>query len=261
VTPPPAWLAELQRVFGASLRTPLDREQGTLRSRHQRGLSIYNLQYWLRLFEALQSELPLTCRVLGAWAFNAHAETFLLAHPPVGWDLAGAAVGFEAHLFAALAQLDSPDAACDAARIDVAWSEVLRAPEPAPLRAPLSDPAQLACARLVRSPGAVWIEEHRPLLERRATLLACAPDSPLELPAPWPSPRHWLLVHRDGGVLQVPLETEEAHLLRLLEERSVQDSLGELEATCPPNERAALPARARQWLSRAVGLGVWEGTR
>jgi hypothetical protein len=122
----------------------------------------------------------------------------------------------------------------------------------------LADPTLLAGARLVRSPGAVWIEEHRPLLERRKTLLACAPDSHLELPQPWPSARHWLLVHREGGVLQVPLEAEEARLLRLLERRSVQEALGELEASCPADERGGWPTRAGLWISRGVQLGVWE---
>lgn len=278
--PGPDWLAVLQARFGETIRTPLDRAQGVLRPQasaypaalvetvvggHREGLAVYNLQYWLRLFEALQTELPLTCRLLGAWDFNGWAERFLLAQPPRGWDLEQAASGFETFLAQAMAlapelQVDA-EAVREAAQVDVAWREVLRAPESTPLLLDSADGTRLPGARLVRAAGARCLEEHWPWIEQRQAFLSAAPERRLTLPARWGAPRHWLLLHRPTGVLQAPLEPDEAHLLRLLEALPLQDALGELEATCPAESRAALPSRAQAWIARGMQRGVWSELR
>jgi hypothetical protein len=282
----PAWLAGLQALLGEALRTPLDRATGTLRPnaaalpaelwsalQSAGGWGAYNLQYWLRLFEAFQAELPLTCRVLGAWRFNQEVERLLLARPPTGWDLARAAEGFDAFLASALPSPPrNPLETCppvapprgavvEAARIDLRWSEVLRAPETAPLHLQPGDADQLTSAMLQRAPGAALTEEHWPLLELRRALGPDAPESPLALPSRLSAANHWLLIHRDGGVLQVPLEADEARLFTLLDSLPLQDALGQLEEATPPEQRASLPARTQRWLSRALQLGVWSGLR
>lgn len=54
---------------------------------HQR-LEIYNQQYWRRMFKILQTNFPLTLRLLGESAFNQLVVSYLTIYPSTHWSLA-----------------------------------------------------------------------------------------------------------------------------------------------------------------------------
>jgi len=123
---PPAWLAELQRDFGAALTAPLLIREGRFRpdpSTNGTGsavhrwvatpagpgavtqterLEIYQTQYWMRLFVVMQSTFPRLTRLCGAWTFNQLALCHLVENPPANVDLDHAADGFFATIEKAL---------------------------------------------------------------------------------------------------------------------------------------------------------------
>lgn len=283
---PPAWLEAYQARFSAMLRTPLERASGTLRAQHDgypselraealpsarlsaaERLAIYNRQYWLRLFTALQQEYRLTAELLGAWTFNALAAQFLEAHPPREHDLARAADGFPSFLEQALPEggielererrAVPARALVQAARIDDAYRSVLRAPEQ-PVFAPSArDAARLERARLVPSRAARRVEEDWPLLALRER--ARDGERAVALPEPHPAPRAWMICRAIEGLRAVPLEPLEAQLMRLLEELPLDRALAALERAAPAAERAELPERARRWLAEGVRHGYWTG--
>lgn len=279
--PGPDWLAELQARFGEVLRTPLDRRTGTLRApteaypagavrevvdrpdaRAVDRLAVYNRQYWFRLFGAVQTAFPRTARLLGDWELNAHAERFLLAHPPRGWDLERVPDGFDGFLAGSLNGGAGRDVVLEAARIDAAFRSVLRAAAAVPFRPGAEDAAHLLDARLEPSPATAVVVEHWPLIELAPLPAAESPassDGPGASLPRLPEPRHWAIVRETEGIRRYSLEPREAELLHLLGEHSVRDALARLETTCPRTERAGLPDRARRWLARGAERGMWRG--
>jgi hypothetical protein len=81
------------------------------------------------------------------------------------------------------------------------------------------------------------------------------------LPSSLDEPRWWALVRERDGIRHVSLEAKEGALLSLLTRRTVREALAELEASCPRDERAALPSRAQRWLAASVQRGFWAGVR
>jgi Putative DNA-binding domain len=279
------WLANLQAELSSALRTPLDSGTGALRADVERyssavcaevlgdsppmaaeRLAIYNRQYWFRLLRTLQSELPLTCRLWGAWRFNQVALRFLLDHPPRERDLGRVAEGFEPFLEHVLRDDLQPHAAPSeraatpraalrqAARLDCAYRRVFRAPAE-----PRFDRARdlRADAWLHLSQAHARVVEDWPLLQLRARLLGEPCERPVALPEPLPRTQTWALVRTARGVGQVALEPEHARLLTLLETQPLSDALAQLEQECPVAERDALPPRVKRWLSRSVKLGLF----
>ncbi|MGA7123222.1 MAG: DNA-binding domain-containing protein [Polyangiaceae bacterium] len=276
----PEWLAEFQRRFGDVIRTPLDRTTGTLTVASSSydprvvadaldgsavagadRLAVYNRQYWLRLFDVLQSAFPLTSRLVGYWRFNDYAARFIFETPPRGWDIDDAADGFEAFFEKRLGCRDAGErrALVESARLDAAWRHVFRAPKTHPFRPSAADAARLLDSRLVLSPGVAIVEETFPLLELRKEVLADRSEKRMAIPPALPSSRAWALVRKDDGILQVPLEPREAELFALLGNFSVREALARLERMCCAEERARLPANAQAWLARSVERDFWIG--
>ncbi len=278
----PPWLEDFQARFGAVLRAPLDRATGTLtvtEGAYEAGmveatvdgptttgaerLAVYNRQYWFRLFGVLHSAFPLACRLIGYWAFNAYAARYLDVHPPHGWDIDGVADGFVQFFERELEYDDAPEreAIVEAARIDAAFRDVFRAPPIMPYRPSAEDEAHLLDARLVLSPAVAIVSEHSALADLRRTIVRDEGERRVPFPRPWPEVRFIALVRSDEGTGEIPLETREAELLRLLAEHPVRAALGLLERACPAQERAALPAKTQNWLARSVLHGFWTGRR
>lgn len=274
----PPWLEAFQGRFGSILRTPLDRGSGTLTaqpdaydpalveatldgpstSRADR-LAVYNRQYWFRMFGVLHDAFPLVCRLIGYWAFNAHAGRYLEAHPPRGWDVDAVpdafVVFFEEHLDHE--PVEEREALVEAARMDAAFRQVFRAPPIAPFRPSPEDAALLLDARLVRSPAVIRVEEHSALAELRRTILRDPSERSFPFPRAWPEMRSFAIISADEKTLEIPLEPREADLLRLLDAHPVREALGMLERACPEHERPALPAKTQLWLARSVQRGWW----
>jgi len=278
----PAWLEDFQTRFGEVLRMPLARETGTLSATPDRydsetvagtldgagmtsaeRLAVYNRQYWFRLFGVLHGAFPLTCRLMGYWAFNAYAGRYLLAHPPSGWDIDTIAEDFVTFFAREIDEsvAHEREAYVEASRIDAAYRAVFRAPPVTPFRPSAADAAHLLDARLIESPAVAILEEHSALLDLRRTLLNDTSEQRVPLPPAWPAPRSAALFRTDEGTGEAPLEVREAELLRLLREHSVREAVALLERACPAEERAELPSKTQGWLARSVQHGWWTGMR
>jgi hypothetical protein len=284
-TPPPAWLADFQRTFGAVIRTPLDRATGTLRAATETypgsldarerspgegraRLAVYNRQYWFRLFGVLQSTFPLTSRLLGYWSFNEHAARFLTAKPPEHWDIERAADGFVAHLeeltaASGGAYAEPPGvwleggALVEAARLDAAFRQVFHAVVAPPFRPSPADAPRLLTSRLVLGTHVALVEQRWPLLALRQAAASDGKDAFLPLPPALDAAEHLALVRTATATRHVPLAPLEARLLRLLTTETVGGALAALETACPEEHLAALPALTQAYLAKSVERGFW----
>ena len=278
----PPWLEDFQARFGAVLRAPLDRSTGTLTANVSdyepsmvesivagpaitgaERLAVYNRQYWFRMFGVLHSAFPLACRLLGYWAFNAHAARYLDAHVPSGWDVDTVPDAFAAFFERDLEHVDAAkrQALVESVRMDAAFRDVFRAPPVTPFRPTREDEAHLLDARLVASPAVAIVEEHSALANLRRTILRDESERSAPFPEAWPEARFIALARTDEGTKELSLETREAELLRLLAEHPVRAALALVERSCPEGERDALPAKTRLWLARSVQRGWWTGRR
>lgn len=272
----PAWLRAFQERFTEMLRTPLDRSTNALRAQSEaypaeavamaadgphsaapQRLAVYNRQYWFRLFTVLQSAFPVTAKLMGYWRFNEFAARFLSANPPRSWDIDRVADGFERFLSVETAELAEGPMWSEASALDAVWRGLLREPESTPFQVSPEIAAHLLDARLVRSSSVALLCERWPLLEWRAVVQSKPEDERVPAPGRLAEPRWWALVRERNGVRQVPLEPGEGALIALLSEHRVRDALAQLEAECPEDERASLPAKAQRWLANSVLRGVW----
>lgn len=278
----PSWLAELQAQFTAMLRTPLDRSSGTLsvspskyprelagsdRHRLER-LAVYNRQYWFRLFGVLGGAFPLTARLVGHWRFNGHASRFLEAHPPRSYFIDHVSNGFADFLAATARESDvaglelTLEAWREAIRIDEAWRMAHYAVLPPVWRLTPEEAPRVFSSRLRTSPTVHLVDEGWPLVDLRGRVVEEVDgEGPIALPPAFErgERRSWAIVRRPQGVGALALEPLEAQLFRLLGEHRVDEALARLEACASPNDREALPNRARFWLMRSVELGFWSG--
>ncbi len=276
--PAPPWLGELQARFGAVLRTPLDRSTGTLRASIDafppdaiddavdgphgaapQRLAVYHRQYWFRLFGVMQSAFPLTARLFGHWHFNGVVTGYVLAHAPRSWDIDRVPDGFAPYLRSVALAETQREALLEAADLDATWRALFRAPTVAPYHPGADDAARLLEARLVPSPATAVVVLRWPWLELKRALASAPGESIVAVPALLAEPRAWALLREPGGIRQLLLEPREAQLLLALGRVTVGAALAEVEAACPPEERQALPSRARQWLARSVERGMWSG--
>jgi len=283
--PPPDWLSELQARFSAVVRTPLDRSSGTLRaaiekypraalqdvspgpmtSREER-LSVYNRQYWFRLFTVLQKELPLTTALLGFWNFNELASEFLLSHPPRHYDLFHVAEGFDGFLEATLPATGFElgkrrvprRALVEAACIDLAYTRVFMAPAEPVLVLKPEDAASLPRSRFVMRSSVALVDETWPLFALRRELSTQSSAQACALPDPHAHGKvSWALQRTDRGYGLIRLEPLQALLLRSLCETPLSEALAQLEAHCPEDERAELGHSAQRWLADSMRRGFW----
>ncbi|MEN9654217.1 MAG: hypothetical protein RL235_329 [Chlamydiota bacterium] len=83
------WLSQPMRPYGSAATRELRRIVADGPSlRGDQRFAIYNQQYWLRLYSALQKEFPTLLALFGDQEFNASlAEPYFLSHPPKDWSL------------------------------------------------------------------------------------------------------------------------------------------------------------------------------
>lgn len=282
------WLAELQARFGEVLRQPLDHSGRQLRapvesypertladlkagphtSAHER-LAVYHRQYWFRLFGVLQSEFPLTARLLGMWTFNGLASRFLVREPPRHYDIQHVAHGFAAFLARELTDeaIEIPQgtlpsrAVLEASAIDEAFAQVLAAPLRVPFAFTPEHAAVLPRARL--EPASSWqlVRESWPLMALRQQLAGDQGEHSVPLPPAHAGPQHWVVYAGAQGYGALPLPAVRARLLAALRELSVSEALARVEQGANREERALLLAQAQTWLADSVQRGFWSGLR
>lgn len=303
--PPPPWLAPLQEAFGGLLETPLDARGGTLRSRPdapalvsalaepataRARLALYHEQYWMRLFGALQAELPRFAQVVGYWRFNALATLHLRDTPPTKVDLARCGDGLSARLLhvldriaaarataprvtpdtrpigrlvtgadpweAALRTVPAPvDLARQALRMDEAARHALVAPHAGVWRPTAADVATLAERRLRFAPSFRLLREDWALAERGA---------PADPPPPFArhaAPRFWVSFRAERTTALAGVEPGFARLLALAAERPFGEAIDVIAQGRDPTDTAALRTALPGWIERALASGWWIGAR
>ena len=142
----PLWWRQLARRYEHAVATPptiaagelclaagdLDQDLEHLIARGPRRcprerLLVYQRQYWLRLIDVLQTELPTLVPLLGIDAFNHLALRYLIAYPPDAAELHR----LTRHWPHWQALIGGPPHLVQAARWDVQRAELFAAPAPA----------------------------------------------------------------------------------------------------------------------------------
>jgi len=208
-------------------------------------LGAYRQQYWFRLLTLLQKDNPLLGHLLGWEAFNPLASRYLQAHPP-GRDPALLARDFPSWLVAR----GSRATWIEAAKVDMLWEEVFRAPEGSrpdadALARVAEDRAEIVLQPSLRvcKLGRDWIGLRFDLLEGKEV-----PPGP---PRVWS--RHWAL-SRTGSVLRAdPLEPGMADLL--LEMQAGRSWLDALDVV--GLRRPRLARQVGGWFASGQRWGIW----
>lgn len=278
---PPDWLGTFQALWSKILRTPLATHSGTFTAEPTElwmqiesgpgqepsvGLAVYQRQYWLRLFNCLQSEFPLTAALMGYWNFNGLAQDFLVLNPPRSYALETIAVGFEAYL-RSRALPGPPGCLLQAAAWDRARSQCFYAPRSQPwdFREGAS-PSLLI--DMVLQPAEDWrlVREDWGLLDLFLNAYASALSKDPKPTLFWPA-RHretqFFLVQRAReakGLVYRPLLRAQAFLYEALPRQSLLGALEELEAAFGKSE-AQLPEKVQRWMEESVSWGLWQRPR
>ena len=272
------WLSHFQNEFTQVLRTPLDLSSGTMRADTKkyprklsqqvmtelpnsanRGLSVYNRQYWFRLFGAMQSESPLVSRLLGYWRFNGLAMRFLGDHPPQEVEIHRIGRGFCAFLAKELpAKSAIPKIAItQAAHIDEEWSRIFLAPEQPRWRPNPDDAAQLLQLKLTPTAALAVVEQQWPLLALRSQLSTFPGDSAIPLPSGLAQLEHWALLKTDDCIGELLLAPRQARLYHLMSNHALGEALAILEQECPDVPPDQLQRDVAKWTQQSVELGFW----
>jgi len=290
---PPGWLAPLQEAFGRMLRTPLDASTGTFRSAlapaqlapdlagPAAGPVLYHEQYWMRLFGAMQSELPRVADVIGPWRFNTLAALHLDETPPVHADLGRCADGFARRVRGVLDGLAGSGATPDTRPVGA----LVAAGSPDPwvrALAGVSAPVDLArqALRIDEAARLAFVSPAEPawrptpadlegLMERRLRFarsfrLLREDWALVERAGPRPFARHhpawfWVSCRTPRSTAFRRLEPAFAHLLEGARLRPLGEALAAVEEVCPPAQADALRRAIRKWIGVALESGWWVG--
>lgn len=283
----PPGLAELQQQFASALRMPLQVRDGRLSStaseqapellaalqdgaRADRAacLATYHRQYWLRLFIALQGELPLFARLTSLFHFNLLCQAYLIEHPPRDTDLGRVADAFPAWLSRFDAAtilpkghplLQSRAALEQALQVDWAWRSIWNAPSHPAWRPSAAEAGALQHARLLLAPTVTLVAVDWPLVELRRGVSRDDPREVLSVPKRLAKPACWAIFRSAAGVTCWQLTRAQWQLYRACSRSTLARAVAEVEAHCPPRERAGLAASVQRWLARSVELGFWTG--
>ncbi|MBC7530401.1 MAG: putative DNA-binding domain-containing protein [Oligoflexus sp.] len=280
------FLERFQKNFGDAIRTPLSVSTGKLKvqdlgiqsqglriqeSEHgpaSSRLSVYNQQYWFRLFNVMQDQAPLTSRLLGLWQFNQLVQEFLIAEPPAHYDLSELSRGFQRFLQnlapTDLAKLGHKKLAVstvgEAFTIDQAFTQVFYA-APQKLWRPNSDEAaRLPHLQLVASKALALFEEGLALLPLRLEILnGLHPGEGAVSPGPaLPTPQYWALFRSQGAVTAKPLPEPQYRLYQFLTAYPLEEAMDRMGREYLPL-LPDLDEKVMIWLSQSLDDGFWIG--
>ena len=277
------WLSDFQKEFTQVLRSPLDLSSGMMRADTEkyprklsqqimteipgaanRGLSVYNRQYWFRLFGALQSEFPLVSRLLGYWRFNGLAMRFLSEHPPQEVELHRIGRGFCAWLAKEWLARELPAksaipkiALTQAAHLDEEWSRIFLAPEQPRWHPTPDDAAQLLELKFTPTAALAIVEQQWPLLALRSQLSNYPGEGAIPLPSSLAQLEHWALLRTDEGIGELLLAPRQARLYHLMSNHTLGEALATLEQECSDVPPEQLQREIASWTQQSVELGFW----
>lgn len=312
---PPSWLRELQRDFTAVLRGPLDSGTGVFRERQElyparlvaqlrsgpgsaapaERLALYQRQYWMRLFTALQTSFPRVSRAMGYWHVNHLAALHLAARPPRHFDLDEVARGFAARLDQALQRLDdgasrgrrskrrareqerehehNEDAWCrridlsrapramvrQALRMDEAERHAYESPFEGLWRPAPEELARLAEGRLRFAVSCTLAQEDWDLARFSRLAGADREEGAPEAIRRHPSTRTWVFARSAAGTTTTSVDPLFARLLERCRELPFGEALAAVEQGCTAEEAARLRAGLQGWIALALASGWWTG--
>lgn len=317
----PAWWVGLQREFGAMLRTPLRAEHRRFepdpdacspalhaaldRSTEVAGgntpgvverLEVYQTQYWMRLFNTMQTAFRRLTHVLGPWRFNHLAQIHLSERPPAHPDLDQCANGFHGRIGRALRDMTAgcpptrgayevdQTRLCDLSldertRTDPCCRQLARSTAPLTLvrqalsmdeaqrramlagsfvrwEEPIVDPDRLAPRRLRFSASFSLVREDWEL----AALGYREPATTRAVEVSrHPHPRYWVFHRGPRAVGSVRVHPIFARLLARAAKETVGEALEAVRAACKPDQRSRLEQELGGWLRLGAESGWWVG--
>ncbi|HET9956470.1 MAG TPA: hypothetical protein VFQ61_18320, partial [Polyangiaceae bacterium] len=68
---------------------------------------------------------------------------------------------------------------------------------------------------------------------------------------------YWLIFRKGTTIGELPLSPREVRLFESLPAAPLGQALAAIEATCPEQDRANLPAWLQHWLGRSMELEMW----
>lgn len=252
----PVWLSQFQALFTEVLRTPLDHQQGVLKSRlpaswsqlevrsrssrtAEAGVADYHRQYWFRLLTILQKDFPITAQIMGLWNFNLWAQRYLLEVPPSGHDLGRIRESFAGFLKDQTHSL----MIVQAAQLDDARAALMMTPKFQPwtgLNGDHADPEQI---QLKAAPHWRIVREDWALVTW---------DAGETLPRKHERPELWLIQKDATGLMYRMLDPVQARLYELLAEHPMAEALLKLEAEAGPEA-----VQVQNWMALSVQWGLW----
>ncbi len=317
----PGWWVELQRDFGAALRTPLRSAEGRfepdpraaspalLDALRRAGspavgvsldagarLGVYQTQYWMRLFETMQTAFPRLTHVVGPWRFNHLAQVHLVDRPPAHPDLDRCADGFHDRTLRALdrfggasdgargnyrvestslAELSlAPEAGEDpycrelalvrvprtlvrqASSMDEAQRRAMLARTFRTWSPPSLDPEQLGDHRLRFAPSFGLVREDWDLAP--IGYASEPPTAPGEV-VRHDAPRYWVFARGPTSIGSGRVHPIFARLLTQAARRPLGEALAAVRRACQPAQVRVLDERLSHWLELAAESGWWIG--
>jgi hypothetical protein len=260
---PPEWLRTFEDAFLGALTTPLPLVGRALivpSGREQ--VSQYRKQYWFRLFNTAQADLPLTTAVHGPTIVN------LLVHRIVGelsldahnledlWRTISHAISNSSAPLAALSPRGETRLR-ETLQVDFAFATVRCAPEVDALESlPVGLLEDSALENVVFEPRPSWVlinarKEDMDCSVRHEPASCSELDSDRETPAATP----WLLSRKGTSTMVIPLSPAQASFYAALRECSLGDALDVLLTMVSEDE---LAGSLGEWLSTGLSLGLWQ---
>lgn len=273
---PPEALKRLQEGLGQAIRLPVSFETGkfafasenyagsiasaVLPRGKQSGrdrLSIYNEQYWFRLFTILQEDYPLLAATLGMWRFNQLACAYLDRFPSRSPFLDKLADKFEAFLGG-----DAPYASTltlQIAALETALAKTFHAPASEafrPDRFAEQVPAMSGDSVLVFQSGFSLFEEDWNLMESRVLLLKKNAEDPVTLHKPVLESRkgYWAIFRKEGRLDWKEIDRTQYRLLSELARgcplgEACEKLVADLDANLDEEALGRLPADLPRWFA------------
>ena len=279
---PPVWLSELQRVFSRALLesltcdgrqflvTPSSQADVAWRLRDTEAvgassitasakdrLELYQRQYWMRLFGALQESFPRVALHLGHFEFNRLALHELRAHPPKTIDLADLAPEFGAFLRREFSRPTIPRSGplpkllLQALAFDEAELRAFSTPWFPPWQPTPEQLEQLPRQRLTVAPSFSLLREDWPLAERPSGSAVTKENTSFE------TPRYWVYSRAERSIALHPVEPAFARLLHAVQTQSLYDAVAALERRLNAEGRQALSEKLPQWIQLALEQSWW----
>lgn len=266
----PHWLKDFQEQFSSVLRTPMSPAGGVLRAqpsaageslgvrpRAQRsaaaGLSDYQRQYWFRLLSVLQSEFPLSSRLMGLWSFNILALKYLEVEAPRSYDI----VAIRCRFIDYLSKQNLEPFVLQAAILDEVRYLTFMAPAYEPWKPPTG--ASSLAAQLRLSPAPDWriFREDWAIVELCLRLDSLKAEEGLPRPAHLAATRVCLIQKVQQQLVYRYIDPYQGRFYELLSVQTIDEAVAVLAGECAHLPMEELARLIQGWMAQSVHWGLW----